>query len=510
MKSIKPSNKHRIMRNTLFLYIRMIFVMSVSLYTSRVILRTLGFEDYGIYDVVAGVITMLSFVTASLGGASSRFITYSLGKDNVKESKTVFATILYIHIVLAIFVFIIGETIGLWFVYNKLVIPIERFEASLYVYHCSIFTTMIHIISIPYNSLIIAYERMNIFAYISIIEVILKLVVVFFLLVLPFDRLETYAILLLIVQILIRMIYSIYCNKNLVISKVKPKKDVGLIKNMLSYTSWTLASGIAYVGYTQGLNILLNMFFGPVVNAARGISVQVQNAIFSFTSNIQTAMRPQIIKNFAAGNIGEMHKLVVMSSNLGFILILLLTIPIIICINPILTIWLEKVPKHTANFVIIMLLSGLIEPYKVTLLNAIHATGKIRKFQISESIFLLLILPISYISLKCYNVSPEYVFLIYLIIQFITQIVRVIIILPEMDMSFGYYFKKILLPLLKISPCIVSILYFIKVSNSTDFLGLLIYIIGIEVLLIFAILFLYLNNNERRMIFDKMKNFSRK
>lgn len=504
--SDQSANNKRIAKNTLMLYIRMLLTMGVSLYTSRVILKALGVEDFGIYNVVAGVITMLSFLTGSLGGASSRFITYALGRDDEENIKNVFSSILYLHIALAILVFIIGETIGLWFVCNKLVIPEERLNAALWVYHCSILTMMVSVISVPYNSLIIAHERMSAFAYISIIEVVLKLAVVFLLLYLPFDRLSTYAVLLLIIQVIIRLSYNLYCERHFTESKVRPKKDASLVKEMLSYTSWTLASGVAVVGYTQGLNILLNLFFGPIVNAARGLSVQVQSAIMNFVSNFQTAMRPQIIKSFAVNNLDYMHMLVVMSSKYGLLLMLFLTIPIIVCIHPILRIWLDVVPTHTDSFVIIMLVAGLIEPYKVALLNAIHATGDIKKFQIYESIFLLLVLPVAYIMLKCYHISPEMVMIIYLIIQFITQIVRMLIVLPKISMSIAFYSKKILFPLLRMLPFIIAVVYFISLPEDVKFASVIAYVVCIELFLFACTIVLYLDCQERKVVLSKVKS----
>ncbi len=499
-------NNKRIAKNTIMLYIRMLLTMGVTLYTSRVILRTLGIEDFGIYNIVAGIITMLSFLTGSLGGSSSRFITYALGKGDEKKVKEVFSSILYLHIALALFVFIIGETVGLWFVCNKLVIPVERFNAALWVYHCSVLTMMVAVISVPYNSLIIAHERMSAFAYISIIEVSLKLAIVFLLLYLPYDRLATYAVLLLLVQILIRLSYNVYCSKHFIESKVRPKRNGTIIKEMLSYTAWTLASSVAVVGYTQGLNILLNLFFGPIVNAARGISVQVQSAIMHFVSNFQTAMRPQIIKSYAVNNLEYMHKLVVMSSKYGLLLMLFLTLPVIICIHPILRLWLNIVPEYTANFVIIMLLVGLIEPYKVALLNAIHATGDIKKFQIYESLFLLLVVPVAYILLKWYYVSPEIVMIVYLVIQFITQIIRMLIVLPRISMSMSDYCKKTLIPLLKILPIVIIPIIFINLSETANFTTVLKNVVCIELTLVVCTLTLYLDRKERKFVFNKIRS----
>ena len=257
-------------------------------------MNVLGVSDYGIFNVVGGVIAMLSFLNNSLSGASSRFITFALGKGNSEEIKQTFSTVLWVHLVISLAVLLIGETAGLWFVYNKLVIPTERMTAALWVYHCSILTTIVSIISVPYNSLIIAHERMNAFAYISILEVVLKLLIVCLLFYSSYDKLIAYAILYLAIQIVIRLCYNGYCSKHFAESRVRPHNYPQLTRKIFTYAGWTMNGYLAIVGYTQGINILLNLFFGPVVNAARAIAVQVQAAVMTFVQNFQTAIKPQI------------------------------------------------------------------------------------------------------------------------------------------------------------------------------------------------------------------------
>ena len=504
MSSIAENNK-RIAKNTIFLYFRMLLTMAVSLYTSRVILQTLGVEDYGIYNVVGGVIAMLSFLNGSLSGASSRFITYELGKGSSGNMKEMFSTILCMHFILAIVILILGESAGLWFVYNKLVIPAERMNAALWVYHCSILTAIISIISIPYNSLIIAHEKMNAFAYISIVEVILKLVIVWMLTLFPYDKLIIYAILYLIVQFLIRMIYNHYCTKHFKGSRTMPTYHPKQMKEIFVYASWTMNGYLAIVGYTQGINILLNLFFGPIVNAARGVAVQVESATITFVQNFQMAAKPQIIKSYASNNLEYMHSLIIASSKYGFYLMLLISFPLLLCIDSILNLWLGIVPEYTANFVRIMLFTGLLHPLRYTIINGIHATGDIRKFQIYEGTSLLTVLPISYILLQVLHITPEMVMIVYLCVELITQGIRIWIVLPKIKMKYSEYFKEIIVPIVLPLIAMATPLFYINVGADITFGKIIIYG-GCSLLYMFAIIFsLGLNNKERSFILNFIK-----
>ena len=498
------SNNRRIVKNTLMLYVRMLLIMGVSLYTSRIILQTLGVDDYGIYNVVGGVIAMLGFFTSSLSGAGSRFITFALGKGDEEEQKRVFAAVMIIHYLLALLILVLGETIGLWFVCNKLVIPEARMNAALWVYHCSIVTTVIAVISTPYNSLIIAHEKMDVFAYVSIVEVVLKLAIVFLLVYIPYDKLMIYAILLMIVQLFVRMIYNIYCTRRFHECKARLVWNMEMIKEISVYAGWTINGNLAFVGYTQGINILLNMFFGPAVNAARGIAVQVQAAVMTFVGNFQTAVRPQIVKSYAVQNLAYMHSLVVRSSKFGFYLVLLLAFPIVLCINPILKIWLGIVPEHTNNFVVIMLAAGLIEPLEIALINAIHATGDIKKVQTYVATIPLIVLPLAYILLKFFDVSPEMVMLVYLFVQLFTQYVRVRVVLPKIGMTNRYYFIHVLKPILYLIPFAMVPYFLLPDFSNTSFMELAFYCIALFVYILGCIWLLGLNNNERSYIWSFM------
>lgn len=290
------ANNKRIAKNTLMLYIRMLFTMAVSLFTSRVVLNTLGVEDYGIQNVVGGVISMFTFINGGMVSSTQRYLNFEIVKGNADRLRSVFNTALQIHALIALVIIILGETVGLWFLLEKLVIPEERMTAAMWVYQCSIIACAVNILSVPYNADIIAHEKMSAFAYISILDVTLKLVIVYLLVVSPIDKLIAYAILTLLVQLLIRYVYTRYCNKHFQESFVEWRFNKPLFKEMLSFAGWSFLGNLAAILYTQGLNMMLNIFFGPVVNAARGIAVQVQSAVHQFVSGFQTALNPQITK----------------------------------------------------------------------------------------------------------------------------------------------------------------------------------------------------------------------
>lgn len=461
------TNSKRIVKNTMALYIRMLLIMGVTLYTSRVILNTLGVEDYGIYNVVGGVVVMLGFLNNSLSGASSRFITFALGKGNKKELQEIFSAVLCVHFILAGLFALFGETAGLWFVCRKLVIPEGRMAAALWVYHCSILMTMVSIISAPYNSLIIAYEKMSAFAYISIVEAVLKLIVAWLLLFISYDKLVVYAILLLAVQVLIRLAYGRYCHTHFTDIRSKVEWHAPLVKKISVYAGWTVNGSLALVGCTQGINVLLNVFFGPAVNAARGVAVQVQTAVMTFVQNFQTAIRPQIVKSYAAGDLIYMHELIINSSKYGFFLLLLLAFPVMLGVNAILRIWLGIVPEHTANFVRIMLFVCMFEPIRRPLINAVHATGDIKKFQIYESSALLCVVPVAYVLLKFFDITPEQVMWVYFIISLLTQGIRMWIVLPKVKIKYSVYMHQVILPLFLPLLCMLVPLFIFSVPENT-------------------------------------------
>ena len=360
MPEISSTNK-RIAKNALLLYFRMLFMMLVSLYTSRVVLATLGVEDFGIYNVVGGVITMFSFFNGAMSSSTQRYITFELGRGDFDQLQKVFQTSVNIHLLVALLILFLGETIGLWFFYEKMVIPASRMTAAFWVYQFSIITMMVMIVSVPYNAAIIAHEKMSIFAYISILEVLLKLGIVYLLYLTRSDKLIMYAALLCATQLLIRIVYGHYCSCHFKEVRYYWGWDLKLFKEMLYFGGWNLWGGFATVLFSQGINILLNMFFGPFVNAARGIAVQVQGAVTQFSTNFQTALNPQITKSYALGDFTYMHSLIFRSSKFTFLLLAVISFPILLETEMILQLWLNMVPAYTVVFVRLMLCITIID-----------------------------------------------------------------------------------------------------------------------------------------------------
>jgi O-antigen/teichoic acid export membrane protein len=476
----------------------MLFVLAISLYTSRVILNALGVEDYGIYNVVGGVVMMLSFISNSMAGASSRFITYSLGKGNETDLKNTFSSILYVHYMLAIAIILLAETIGLWFVSTKLVIPPDRFIASMWVYQCSILSVAFGIVSVPYNSLIIAHEKMNAFAYISVLEVILKLAVAITVKYITVDKLIIYAIFVLIIQVTIMLLYIIYCKKKFIESNSRAKYHKRTVKTILSFSCWTMNGNLAVAGYTQGLNILLNLFFGTIVNAARGIAVQVQNAVMNLVSNFQVAIKPQIVKSYASNDFQYMHTLILAASKWGYYLMLIIATPILLCADSILKLWLGVVPAYTVGLVRIMLIGCLLQPLSNAIISAIHATGDIKKFQIYEGTTLLLVVPIAYILLRWFNITPEMVMLVYVAIEILAQCIRIWIVLPKIRMDYSLYFKKAIYPLVSPTICMFALLYFCRINEELSFFAVAGYVVLSIIYIIICICVLGVTKEERK------------
>lgn len=446
MSTQSTNNNSRIARNTVLLYFRMIFTMAVALYTSRVVLNTLGVEDYGIYNVVGGVVTMFVFINNSMSSATQRYITFALGKGDKDWLQTVFSTTLQIHTLIAGIIVLLGETVGLWFLYNKMQIPTDRMDAAFWVLQCSIVSMVVMVISVPYNADIVAHEKMSAFAYISILEVVLKLAIVYLLVIFLFDKLILYAFLTLVVQILIRFCYSIYCNRHFGETKYRKVWNKTLFKEMTGFAGWSMFGNLAGVLFSQGLNILLNVFFGPVVNAARAVAVQVQSTIQQFVGNFQMALNPQIMKTYARGELAEMHKLMFRSARFSFFLLFLISLPVLFETDFILKAWLKTVPDSSVVFLRIMICTSLIYAIANPLIVANQATGKVKRYQTICGTILLLILPVSYICLKLG--CPAYsVFIVHFFLESVTQLVRMVLLRQQIGVGIKEYVSNIYKPI---------------------------------------------------------------
>lgn len=489
------------------LYIRMLITTGISVFTSRAILGILGIVDFGIYNVVGGIVIVLGFVNGSLAGASTRFLTYAIGAGDKEKEKRTFSTLLIIHRSVALFLAVIVEIVGVWFLYNKMNIPVDRMTAAFWVLQCSVLTSTISLISVPYNSLIIAYERMDAFAYISVFESIAKLGIVYSLLLFgDIDRLIVYAIFMCILQIIVRVIYGWFCRKNFAIAHFHTGFDKHLTKQIANFVGWKINGDLAFVGCGQGLNIVLNMFFGPVVNAARGISVQVQNITNIFIQSYQMALQPQIIKSYAGGNLTYMRQLVIICSKYGFYLMLMVTFPILNYTEPILKLWLVQIPENTVFLVQIILLVCFITPLRQPLIQSINATGKIKRFQIIEGTILLMAVPIVYIGLKYFHFSLFTVMVFYLCVEYTAQIARIWIVLPYIKFSYQEYFKTILYPIVKVGFVLIPIHYFIKLGLSDTYFKIFCGLFLSEFVCITVCLLIGIDPVERKQIISFIIN----
>jgi O-antigen/teichoic acid export membrane protein len=437
------SDNKRIAKNTIMLYFRMLLTMLVTIYTSRIILNTLGVQDFGIYNVVGGVVLMLSFLNSSMGAATSRFLIFELGKKDYKQLKKVFNASLVSHIGIALVVLLLAETIGLWFVTHKLVIPQERMSAALWTYQFSIVTALVTLTQVPYNALIIAHERMNVYAYISILEVILKLVIVYILTIGNFDKMKLYATLFFLVSLTIALTYRFYCRKQFAESSLSFQRDKGLYKKLFSFSVWELYGGFALMGMGQGVNMLMNIYFGPTVNAARAIAYQLQGAISGFGDNFLIAVKPQIVKLYADNKVTQMMKLVFSSSKYSFFLTLFLSLPLLVETRFILELWLKIVPDYTVSFCRLVLINNLIWSMRGSIVTCFHAVGKIKAANlVCGSIFYLIII-VSYFCLKI-GYPPESAFIVTIIVSILVQMTELLLLKQLILYSIRAYFREVI------------------------------------------------------------------
>lgn len=398
MASNNSSNNTRIAKNTLALYARMLFMMLIALFTSRVILDSLGEDNYGIYNVVGGIVVMFSILSGPLSGAIQRFLSFEIGTGNKERLKDVFSTSVNIQLLIAAIIFIVGETVGLWFLNTQMNIPEGRLGAANFVLQCSILTFMINIISLPYNAAIIAHEKMSVFAYISILEAILKLVIAYLIYISPVDKLELYASLLLGVALTVRLIYGIYCGRKFEETHYNFRCNKTIFKEMMGFAGWNFFGTSAYMLNTQGVNMLINIFFGVKVNAARAIAVQVDTAMSQFVNSFTTAINPQITKSYASGNTDYLYKLITYGSKFSFFIMLIMVVPVVLEANTILGLWLKKVPDDTVVFLRLVILSTLFSTMGNSMMTGVLATGNIKRYQIKMNIGGCLTFPLTWLA----------------------------------------------------------------------------------------------------------------
>ena len=498
------SNK-RIAKNTLMLYARTFITLAISLYTTRVVLQTLGETDYGIYNVVGGVVVLFTFISNSISSAVQRFLNFELGKTVKAEIRKVFSTSFNAIVIISIAILILAETLGLWFVNTQLNIPEERMNVALWAYQISIVTCCITILRVPHNAAIIAYEKMSFYAYLSIIEAVLKLLLVFILVLISWDKLLLYSFLMLFVAIVINICYHLYCRYRLPEIRYKSIWDKRLFNKLINFSGWSLFGSGAEVCNTQGVNMILNIFLGVTVNAATGIATQVSNAIYSFVVNFQMAFKPQIVKLYAASETEAFHKLIFRSSKISYILLSLIILPIIINCPFILNLWLAEVPRYSSNFIIWTLLFYLVDSMSAPLWMAAQATGEIKKYQIWVSVSILLNLPLAYLVLLL-GISPVWVFVVKFLVNNVTHLVRLTYLNKVHCVPFKPFLIAVMYPLLKMT-LIAYPISFIFGELLTDGWGKLFATLLLSTVVVgVSSYYITLNNEERIALVTVIKS----
>jgi len=485
------------------LYIRMLLTMAVSLYTSRIILNTLGIEDFGIYNVVGGFVTMFGFLNSAMATATQRFLTFEIGKKDFKQLMNVFSMSVNIHFIIAFIILIFAETVGLWFVNTQLTIPPERMIAAGWVYQFSILALLVNIVSVPYNAIIIAHERMNVFAWVSIIEVSLKLLIVFMLVWFGFDKLKLYAILMFSVALIIRLIYGFYCSRNFEESKFRWFWEPVLFKQIFSHSGWMLFGTFSNMLSGQGLNVLINIFFGVTVNAARGIAYSLQGAVNGFVRNFMMAVQPQIIKYYAQNNFKEMYKLVFASSKFSFFLLFYISLPVLLLTTTVLQWWLKIIPEHAILFTRLIILDLFFTSLFPSIATVSQATGKIKAYQLVISIGFLLVFVLTYLFYQL-GYPSHYAFIIMITISFLGLLARLIILKIQLSFPVVEYFKNVLLPIILVTFLSVPIpLVFITIFDNTVIQFITVSVVSV-LSTTMAIWLAGINKNEKTFIKNKI------
>lgn len=496
--STQSQDNKRIAKNTLFLYMRMFVMMLTALFTSRIVLDVLGAADYGLNNVIGGVVVLFSFLNSALLSATQRFLNFYLGRKDYKQTNVVFCMSLNTYILLSVLVIVLGETIGLWFVDTQLNIPPERMYAARWVYQFTLIQFVISLLRVPYNASIIAYERMNFYAYISLIEVIARLLVVYLLYLTTFDKLIFYSFLYTIVPFMIALIYVIYCNRHFDTTRYKTIWNKVAFKEMFSFSGWSLFGSLANLSAQQGLNILINIFYGVTVNAAAGIANQVSNNVYGFISNFQTAFQPQIVKTYAAKEVERFHKLIFQTSKFSYFMVIVLVLPILFTIDGILEIWLKQVPEYTAVFCRLILIFLSIEAITAPLWMSVQATGKIRNYQILMASLIFMNFPIAYIVLKM-GLPVYTVWIVRIVVNLATMTARCIYMKKKMDFPLRPYIHNVIIPILSVTATALPVPIILHYLVSGFWMNLIVVGLSTLAVTILDVYFVGMNAHEKDM-----------
>lgn len=503
----KSENNKRLAKNTMVLYMRTIFILLVSLYTSRVVLDVLGIEDYGIYNVIGGFVSMFAVVSQTMIASTQRYLTFELGKKEDNHSQEVYSTSLVIHILLALILFFLFETFGLWFLNSELNIDRSRIEAANWIYQFSIVTFILQIIRSPFEATIIAHEKMSLFAYLNILEVILKLVILYLISYCSIDSLIQYGLYMMLIGLLVFCVYVMYCKRHFHEISFVLVRDKSYYKNIFSFAGYNFLGSVSAILANQGMDVLLNLFFGVTVNAAKGVANQVNAAVSKFVNDFTIALNPQITKSYAKGDINYTMDLVYKGSKFSFYLFIVLGLPICIETPYILSIWLKQVPEFTVIFIRWIMATALLNTFANSLSTCAMATGDIKKLSIFLGVIRLLVLPVAYICFIC-GLSAAYAFSVTFISTLVLVFVRISIVCKQLNVSSWIFIKEVILRclmigLLAFAMCIT--LHVFMFSNIT-FMRLILEFILMTISTVFIILTIGLSVSERNYILKFIKN----
>ena len=503
--NVRKQENRRIFKNSILLYIRMFFTLLIGLYTSRAILKVLGVQDYGIYEVVGGIVTFFTFLNATMAAATQRFLNFEIGRRNKERLHKVFCTALNIHIIIAILIVIIAESAGIWFINNKLTIPADRIIAAHVVFQCSLFTAVLSITQVPYNALIVAHEKMSVYAYVSVAGSLLKLLLVLLISIISFDHLILFAIFMFFKETIILMVYRVYSLTKFKESKYEFLWDRQLIKEIGGFAGWNLSAHLVNMAKNQGVNVLLNMFYGPILNAARGIASQVQGTLIQFSDSFQIATVPQITKRYASGDISDSNNLIIKGSKFSILLLVIVMLPIIIEVRTLLGLWLVEVPPHAIIFTRLCLISTLCNAFSGLLVYGALATGKVKRYQMVMSS----IISMQFISvwiLFRYGMRPEVMYITEMLCYIIALIARLILLKSMIQFPVARYLKEVVLNSIIVFLLSFILPYYFHIIIDRWFVRIACVFSSSILISLFLSYLIALNDNEKQMIVAAVKS----
>lgn len=506
MIGVSSSSNKRIARNTVFLSVRMVIVLVINLFTTRIILHALGVTDYGVYNVVCGFVAMFAFLNTSMSNGIQRFFNYEYGKNGIDSANKVYCLSLLIQASLALLIIILVEPIGLWYLHNKMVIPENRMLAADWIFQFSIISFVFGIMQAPYAAAITAHERLDFYAIVSVADALLKFIISYFINLVSSDKLIIYGLLMAFVSVFDLIAYYIYCKKHFKEISYKPLFDKQMFKSMLGFSGWNLFGSFSGVMVNQGINLVINFFYGPAINAARGVALQVNGAVHSFVSNISIPVRPQVTQSYARGDMSRTMNLTYGISKISSVIILLLAIPASLEINFLLRLWLgDMVPAHTNYFTIIILSTSLITNLNWAISGVVHASGIMRDYQVFCSIIKIVSVPSAFVLLKYYDL-PELALIAVLLCEGIAHTVGLLIVKKIVGMSLSFYFKEVILPLFFLIVSSLVVLYPIMVFVPEGFLRLMILVVVNTIIVCGLTYVSYLNPKERIVVKQMLTN----